>query len=59
MRCGEPDRRAPVSIPTSRERVVGHKEGHSIMTKIKSFTVGLPVTELSGLSSGIASCWEK
>ena len=24
----------------------GHKEGHSIMSKIKSFTVGLPVTEL-------------
>ena len=29
------------------------------MTKIKSFTVGLPVTELKGRSSGIAGCWEK
>jgi lactoylglutathione lyase len=26
--------------------LVGHKGGHTIMTKIKSFTVGLPVTEL-------------
>ena len=26
--------------------LVGHNGGHTIMTKIKSFTVGLPVTEL-------------
>src|SRR4030095_16986556 len=26
--------------------LVGHKGGHTIVTKIKSFTVGLPVTEL-------------
>jgi lactoylglutathione lyase len=35
-----------LSVAVAHLVLVGHEGGHTIMTKIKSITVGLPVTEL-------------